>query len=165
MTTASLTLPEAKATLSGVVRRFNVLAAHIIEPVARGSFPDDGDDIYLKIVALLQALDAYIEALRDPAPMPAEDWADLCQTAHAVRAAAYLIICNSKPDQAWYWTSEHQQRIRRSDTELTPEVRQRVLADVRTTYAVLTEESAELAALQAEDRVYDASVADGLACD
>jgi hypothetical protein len=159
MGTVTLTLPEARAELSGAARRVNALSSVISDRVLRADFPTDTDGTYLSATRLLQSIDqvlAVIQTVENPA---VEEWADLIVMAKALRSATYLILVNARPDQAGYWTAEHQAHIRAADRELTPERRQRILADIHTAYAAL--DPRDQAALEKEDRLYEGALADG----
>jgi hypothetical protein len=67
---------------------------------------------------------------------------------------------SAKPDQTWYWAASQQERIRTAETALSPDVRAKVLADARATFASLSAD--EMTALREEDRMFDASIADGI---
>jgi hypothetical protein len=82
-----------------------------------------------------------------------------------LRMAAFLLMQEVDPDQAWYWTPENQARIREVDVLLTAELRAEVLAEATADYTALAHDPVALAAVQAEDALWDATVGDGLDAD
>jgi hypothetical protein len=82
-----------------------------------------------------------------------------------LRMTAFLLMQEVDPDQAWYWTPENQARIREADQLLTPELRAEVLAEAAADYAALEQDPGALAAIQAEDALWETTVGDGLDAD
>lgn len=113
-----LTVPEAKQQVTSASAPFMVVAAHVFERVQQGERPPS-DDASIDVVArLIRSADTYADALATQPRDVQGRYHDETVMIAGLRHLAMIIMADSNPDQAWFWTEEWQAGERAIDAHI-----------------------------------------------
>jgi hypothetical protein len=107
-------ISDAPQHLADLARRVNRVAAHLGNRTVGEAQEQEDDPLIEETASLIRSLD---EILRAGAGQDIQE-NDAYAMARALRTAAFLLMAQINPSQAWFWTEEWQAKEREVDANI-----------------------------------------------